>query len=99
MGPSVSIYADTEGKSYCWVDTVKSISRENCIQVTVDVEGIQLPASQVAIFRYTSLPENIVLIPAGEFQMGNDGYDDTNGHTVYVDEFYMDRLCLHCVSY
>ena len=35
----------------------------------------------------------MVLIPAGEFQMGsNDGEDDENpAHTVYVDGFYMDK--------
>ena len=53
-GTSVSIYADAEGKRVCWVDAVRSISRENRIQVTVDVEGIQLPAPQAAVFRYAS---------------------------------------------
>ena len=35
----------------------------------------------------------MVLIPAGEFQMGsNDGeYDEKPVHTVYVDAFYMDK--------
>ena len=35
----------------------------------------------------------MVLIPAGEFQMGsNDGDNDENPvHTVYVDGFYMDK--------
>lgn len=37
-------------------------------------------------------PEGMVLIPAGEFQMGsNDGDSDEKPvHTVYVDAFYMD---------
>ena len=37
-------------------------------------------------------PEGMVLIPAGEFQMGsNDGTDaEKPVHTVYVDAFYMD---------
>jgi formylglycine-generating enzyme required for sulfatase activity len=37
-------------------------------------------------------PEGMVLIPAGEFQMGsNDGeFDEKPVHTVYVDAFYMD---------
>ena len=36
---------------------------------------------------------DMVLIPAGEFQMGsNNGYDDEKPvHTVYVDAFYMDK--------
>ena len=39
-----------------------------------------------------SVPTGMVLIPAGEFQMGSDdGYDDQQPvHTVYVDAFYMD---------
>ena len=39
-----------------------------------------------------SVPPGMVLIPAGEFQMGSDdGYDDEwPVHTVYVDAFYMD---------
>ena len=37
-------------------------------------------------------PENMVLIPAGEFQMGSDNgkNDEKPVHTVYVDAFYMD---------
>ena len=38
-GTSVSIYAGAEGKGSCWVAAVRSILRENRIQVTVDVEG------------------------------------------------------------
>ena len=38
------------------------------------------------------VPEDMVLIPAGEFQMGSsDGeFDEKPVHTVYVDAFYMD---------
>lgn len=54
IGTSVSIYADEEGKGTCWVDAAKSISRENCIQVTVDVEGIQQLAPPAAVFHYDS---------------------------------------------
>ena len=40
-----------------------------------------------------SIPTGMVLIPAGEFQMGsNTGDDDEKPvHTVYVDAFYMDK--------
>ena len=40
-----------------------------------------------------SIPAGMVLIPAGEFQMGsNTGSDDERPvHTVYVDAFYMDK--------
>lgn len=41
------------------------------------------------------VPEGMVLIPAGEFQMGsdhNEGYSDEKPvNTVYVDAFYMDK--------
>ena len=53
-GTSVSIYANVEGKWVCRVDAAKSISPENLIQVTVDVEGIQQLEPPAAIFRYTS---------------------------------------------
>lgn len=39
------------------------------------------------------IPEGMVLIPAGEFQMGDDSSERVNerpAHTVYVDAFYMD---------
>lgn len=40
------------------------------------------------------IPEGMVLIPAGEFQMGSDdiegGENEQPVHTVYVDAFYMD---------
>ena len=40
-----------------------------------------------------SIPEGMVMIPAGEFQMGsNDDLPDAKPvHTVYVDAFYMDK--------
>lgn len=37
-------------------------------------------------------PVNMVLIPAGEFQMGSNKSDDEKPvHTVYIDAFYMDK--------
>ena len=37
------------------------------------------------------VPTGMVLIPAGDFQMGcNDRFDEWPVHTVYVDAFYMD---------
>ena len=39
-----------------------------------------------------SAPVNMVLIPAGEFQMGSsENTDEQPGHTVYIDAFYMDK--------
>ena len=39
-----------------------------------------------------SVPVNMVLIPAGEFQMGSSESDDEKPvHTVYIDAFYMDK--------
>ncbi|MDE0086343.1 MAG: formylglycine-generating enzyme family protein [Candidatus Poribacteria bacterium] len=43
----------------------------------------------------TSEQDSMVLIPAGDFQMGSDDYDanidEKPAHTVYVDAFYMDK--------
>ena len=40
-------------------------------------------------------PAGMVLIPAGEFQMGSDDADAHNDeqpvHTVHIDAFYMDK--------
>lgn len=39
-----------------------------------------------------SAPVNMVLIPAGEFQMGSSESDDEKPvHTVYIDAFYIDK--------
>ncbi len=47
------------------------------------------------IYEEINTPEGMVLIPAGEFQMGSDDEDADDDerpvHTVYVDAFYMDE--------
>ena len=52
----------------------------------------KIPQIQNATVPSSATPEGMVLIPAGEFQMGsNDGeFDEKPVHTVYVDAFYMD---------
>ena len=52
----------------------------------------RIPRIQKATVPSNVTPEGMVLIPAGEFQMGsNDGeFDEKPVHTVYVDAFYMD---------
>ena len=52
----------------------------------------KIPQTQNATVSSGATPEGMVLIPAGEFQMGsNDGeFDEKPVHTVYVDAFYMD---------
>lgn len=56
------------------------------ISVTLCVCGMQ------DISRSSDVIEGIVLIPAGEFEMGsNEGAaNERPAHTVYVDAFYMD---------
>ena len=48
-------------------------------------------------------PEGMVLIPAGDFQMGSNdadaSYDEQPVHTVYVDAFYMDTHEVTNVQY
>ena len=54
-----------------------------------DVEMTPPPAPKPAI---PSVPSDMVLIPAGEFQMGsNDNTDEKPVHTVYIDAFYIDK--------
>ena len=57
-----------------------------------DVRLEQIPQVQKTVVPSGTTPEGMVLIPAGEFQMGsNDGeFDEKPVHTVYVNAFYMD---------
>ena len=57
-----------------------------------DVRLEQIPEVQKTVVPSGTTPEGMVLIPAGEFQMGsNDGeFDEKPVHTVYVNAFYMD---------
>ena len=60
---------------------------------------VQIPYEFKLTFPYT----DTVLIPAGEFQMGNDGSDAEDDekpvHTVYVDAFYIDKYEVTNVEY
>ena len=69
-----------------------------CI-IIVDVSNGELNAQDV--IRITVVQRSMVLVPAGEFQMGsNDGRDDEKPvHTVYVDAFYMDVYEVTNVQY
>ena len=53
------------------------------------LQEVEIPNNRVPSPSYTDM----VLIPAGEFQIGsNDGDDDEKPvHTIYVDAFYMDK--------
>ena len=52
----------------------------------------KIPQIQKATIPSVTSTEGMVLIPAGEFQMGSNdgGSDEKPVHTVYVDAFYMD---------
>ena len=54
---------------------------------------VEIPYSFTLKTRSNSVYADMVLIPAGEFQMGsNDGDEDEKPvHTVYVDAFYIDK--------
>ncbi|OZV69951.1 formylglycine-generating enzyme family protein [Winogradskyella aurantia] len=62
--------------------------------VTQDSENTVLPDSPDQEIAYTSLPDGMVLIPAGEFMMGAIGNltlpREYPRHLVKVDSFYMD---------
>ncbi len=67
--------------------TLKRGQRATWSNVTLEKKAVQFPQ------RITGNDgAEMVLIPAGKFQMGsNDGYEDEKPvHTVYVDAFYMD---------
>ena len=63
-----------------------------CVFLTIIFIGVV--AGDTFVLKRQSVPEGMVLIPAGEFQMGSrgDGPDDeTPVHIVYTDAFYMDK--------
>ena len=99
-GTSVSIYADAEGKGACWVDAVRSISRENRIQVTVDVEGIHLPAPQAAVFRYASAfpTRDETDAPTVTLNGSADEQTFTEGSRVNIQINVLDKCHLHLFS-
>ena len=50
-------------------------------------------SNKASISSGSSIPEGMILIPAGEFQMGsnNGDSDEKPMHTVYLDAFYIDK--------
>ena len=68
-----------------------------------DIDTVTPPpaAEQPPAMDPSAAPEGMVLIPAGEFQMGsNDGASDEQPvHTVYVDAFYMDKYAVTNAQY
>ena len=81
---------------------VRSVVLKAGQEVPWDVQLEKQATSQQGAHTSTILGKDgakMVLIPAGEFRMGNNFkelfYDDKNGskpvHTVYVDAFYMDK--------
>ena len=63
-------------------------------KIRVSTEQILPLPSAAPIELSGGIPEDMVLIPAGEFQMGNNAPEAENNerpvHTVYVNAFYMD---------
>ena len=62
----------------------------------IDLENVQIPYEfKLELTPSGTANTDMVLIPAGEFQMGsndNDAEDDENPmHIVYVDAFYIDK--------
>lgn len=53
-GKSVSFKTDGDGKGHCWVDRIDSISWENLVQITPDVQNSIPLSNKEAVFRYTS---------------------------------------------
>ena len=62
------------------------INRGPLVDVDMEANAAVAPSD-------SSIRENMVLIPAGEFQMGssNGKTDEGPVHTVYIDAFYMDK--------
>ena len=81
----------------CEIDT--GVRREKQVDIGVELAGYKSRVKSVTVTGGQNLPWEValepdvtemVLIPGGEFRMGND-IGDYLGHTVYVDAFYMDK--------
>ena len=73
--------------------TVPKTKRENVPPVRPPVRLTEQDTGTTPItVPKTTTPSGMVLIPAGEFQMGSSENDDEQPeHTVYTDAFYMDK--------
>ena len=79
---------------------LESISRENRIQVTVDVEGIQLPAPQAAVFRYASAFPTRDKTDAPTVTLNGSADEQTfaEGSRVNIQINVLDKCHLHLFS-
>jgi len=100
MGSSVQIdYINQFGPTNAWV-TLDTVTLTNTTQLYFDVTMFRQPSRlyRLVLGPSNTAPANMVLIPAGSFQMGDplDGETDAPLHPVYVSAFYMDT---NLVSY
>ena len=75
-------------------DTQDQYSNFLTAVVNVTAPEVIEPEPPVVVDPTESPPEDMVLIPAGEFLMGDDSGEfdyEKPAHTVYVDAFYMDK--------
>lgn len=69
----------------------KHATRMESVQSTTTQRTVTTPTT-VPKPTTSSAPPGMVLIPAGEFQMGSDeNTDEKPVHTIYTDAFYMDK--------
>jgi len=100
IGSSVQIdYINQFGPTNAWV-TLDTVTLTNTTQLYFDVTMFRQPTRlyRLVVGPTNTAPANMVLIPAGSFQMGDplDGETDAPLHPVYVSAFYMDT---NLVSY
>ena len=81
--------ADVNGDGTVTVDDIKLVSDA----IGTDVGAPPPTVTQPPMTQRPSSTEDMVLIPAGEFEMGSNAGDlrEKPVHTVYVDAFYMDK--------
>lgn len=72
--------------------TEKPVTRLKPVPVTTTKQRPAITSNTVQEPVMPSVPAGMVLIPAGEFQMGsNANADEQPVHTVHIDAFYMDK--------
>ena len=85
---------ESKRKSTIHMEPTHVTAEQNTVSPSIPKrrEPVHLTTKQNTVTTPTTMYSDMVLIPAGEFQMGDDdNVDEQPVHTVHIDDFYMDK--------